>query len=166
MATARKTEQLQIRVSPGQKRHIESHARAAGKNVSEWVLDSLLGVQGRHFEAIIRALSVTRQEDERTLLAALHDLLEELARAQFESALPCPQVELPPRLMNIVAAMIEQAAQRKAVDPPAWTSHIRPLQEPVFASRLESLRLHLLINAPVAFRRRNLFVDASIGDRV
>ena len=166
MAWTRKTEQLQIRVSPGQKRHIESQARAAGKNVSEWVLDSLLGLQGRQFEVIVHALSVARRAEERTSLATLHDLLEELTPAQFETALPCPQIELPPRLMNIVAAMIEHAAQRKAVNPPVWTSGVRPLAAPEFATDLQGLRLHLLVNSPVAFRRRNLFVDASVGDRV
>jgi hypothetical protein len=28
------------------------------------------------------------------------------------------------------------------------------------------LRLHLLLSAPPAFRRRNIFLDASVGDRV
>jgi hypothetical protein len=38
--------------------------------------------------------------------------------------------------------------------------------EPSFATEPPGLRLHLLRSAPVAFMRRNLFVDASIGDRV
>jgi hypothetical protein len=37
---------------------------------------------------------------------------------------------------------------------------------PAFGSSLASLRLHLLTRAPVALRRRNLFADASVDDRV
>ena len=35
-----------------------------------------------------------------------------------------------------------------------------------FASELKSLRLHLLTKSPAPFRRRNLFVDSTLGDRV
>ena len=62
--------------------------------------------------------------------------------------------------------MVELASQQKGVTPPAWTSEVEPLPEPWFATDLPGLRLHLLRSAPVAFKRRNLFVDASIGDRV
>jgi hypothetical protein len=62
--------------------------------------------------------------------------------------------------------MIELACQRAGIRAPAWTESVRPLPQPVFGAPLESLRLHLLTHAPPPFRRRNIFVDASIGDRV
>jgi hypothetical protein len=40
------------------------------------------------------------------------------------------------------------------------------LPQPVFGSELKALRLHLLTNSPPAFRRRNIFIDATLGDRV
>jgi hypothetical protein len=43
---------------------------------------------------------------------------------------------------------------------------VKPLERPWFASSLKSLRLHLLTASPPPFRRRNLFVDSTIGDRV
>jgi hypothetical protein len=36
---------------------------------------------------------------------------------------------------------------------------------PFFATRLKSLRPHLLRTTPVAFRRRNIFADSTIGAR-
>jgi hypothetical protein len=74
--------------------------------------------------------------------------------------------DLSPYLQNYLAAMVELASQQKGVAPPAWTRNVEPLEEPHFATELPGLRLHLLRSAPVAFKRRNLFVDASIGDRV
>jgi hypothetical protein len=41
-----------------------------------------------------------------------------------------------------------------------------PLAEPVFGSDLMSLRLYLLTHSPAPFRRRNIFIDASVGFRV
>ena len=77
-----------------------------------------------------------------------------------------PAVALSPYWENYLAATIEHAAARKNVTPPAWTAKVRPLEEPVFGSTLRSLRLHLLINSPPAFCRRNIFIDSSVGGRV
>ena len=58
------------------------------------------------------------------------------------------------------------AAANKDRCTPEWCRSVRPLAEPVFTTELVSLRLHLLLHAPIPFRRRNIFVDASVGDRV
>jgi hypothetical protein len=62
--------------------------------------------------------------------------------------------------------MVEQASQQRDVPPPAWSRDVPPLEEPYFATPLRSLRLHLLRQAPVLFKRRNLFVDSAVGARV
>ncbi len=73
---------------------------------------------------------------------------------------------LSPYLRNYVAAMVELAAQQQDVRPPAWVRDVEPLETPHFATPLAGLRLHLLRMAPVPFKRRNIFIDSSIGDRV
>jgi len=50
--------------------------------------------------------------------------------------------------------------------PPAWTRAIAPLTDPMFGSALSSLRLYLLTHSPAPFRRRNIFIDSSVGSRV
>jgi hypothetical protein len=62
--------------------------------------------------------------------------------------------------------MVEQAAHLKGVSSPVWTTTIPPLDAPRFATTLTSLRPYLLAASPVSFKRRNIFVDASIGGRV
>ncbi len=98
------------------------------------------------------------------VLAELNDLLTAAAADQFE-LLEAPTIG-DPYLSNYVAAMVELAAHRSGVCPPAWTSTITPLSEPVFAAPWLSLRAHLLLESPVPFRRRNIFIDSSIGARV
>jgi hypothetical protein len=77
-----------------------------------------------------------------------------------------PPSGLAPYHANYVAAMVEYACARRGVAPPAWTGAIPPLVEPVFGSALTSLRLYLLTHSPAPFRRRNIFIDATVGDRV
>ncbi len=63
--------------------------------------------------------------------------------------------------------MVKLAAHRRDVPPPAWVRDVEPMEtEPRFATPLAGLRLHLLRTAPVPFKRRNIFIDSSIGDRV
>ena len=117
------------------------------------------------FDRILRALR--KDEDRRYALAELNEFLAELAPMEFEEAVR--DADLQGILLvtqNYVAAMVEQAARQKDVLPPAWTRPVDPLEEPFFATPLRRLRPYLLRVAPAAFKRRNIFVDAFVGDRV
>jgi len=97
-------------------------------------------------------------------LAELNDLLT-AARAEEIEKLPRPLIGDPYRL-NYVTAMVEMAAHRAGVTPPLWTSEVEPLATPVFIDPSLALRAHLLTASPPPFRRRNIFIDSSLGDRV
>ncbi|HUO65990.1 MAG TPA: hypothetical protein VMV37_00550 [Gammaproteobacteria bacterium] len=135
-------------------------------DMSRWVLQQLLPARRETFHGLVKALARDGSAVPYTL-AGLNDFLTALSRDDFVAATsePAPNA-LDPYLANYVAAMIETAAHRHAVPPPSWTSSVPPLAIPAFGSPLAGLRLHLLIAAPPAFRRRNIFIDSSIGDRV
>ena len=97
-------------------------------------------------------------------LAAIDDLLTRAPGEEIES-LPRPSIDDPYRL-NYVTAMVELAANRAGVVPPLWTSDVTPLSAPVFIDPSLALRPHLLTASPPPFRRRNIFIDSSLGDRV
>jgi hypothetical protein len=157
--------QLQIRVSAAEKKAIQQAAARAGMDTSTWVRAKLLPRPRETFRRLTQALS-KHADDRPFLLADLNDLLTQLGAASFGDAVAEPPPPLEPYLANYVAAMVETAAHRAGALPPSWTAAIIPLVEPVFGTALPSLRLHLLINAPPAYRRRNIFVDSTIGDRV
>ena len=165
MAGARKSEQLQIRVGKGEKAELQRRAKAAGLSVSSWVLQRVLPAKASVFQHLVQELCGT--EDPSFALAALNDFLVALGADEFPSALAAPP---PPRLSlmlrTYLAAMVEHAAARKRARVPQWALETPALEQPYFASQLLALRLHLLSSSPPAFQRRNLFVDASIGDRV
>jgi hypothetical protein len=160
-----KSQQLQIRVTPLQKSALRRHARAAGLDVSAYVLSRLLPPDEERFAEILRALRV--DGDERFALAELNDFLASRVPTQLAAAVARATLGgLSPFLQNYVAAMVEQAAGQKGVAPPAWARDVQPLAEPYFASALKSLRFHLLQVSPAPFKRRNLFIDAAVGSRV
>jgi hypothetical protein len=109
----------------------------------------------------------TEGEALRFALADVNRLLSACSAEGLKEAVRVePSVRLAPFAANYVAALIEQACCRHELAVPNWVSSVAPLDVPVFASELESLRLHLLTASPAAFRRRNLFVDASLGAQV
>ena len=160
-----KTEQLQIRVSPRQKAALKAAARAAGCDVSRYVLARALPDTDDRFGDILDAL---RDGDQpQFALAELNDFLTGCPPVQFGDALRDASLDaLEPWLRNYVAAMVEQAAHLKGVAAPRWTASVAPLETPRFVTPLAALRTHLLLASHVPFKRRNIFVDATVGARV
>ena len=160
-----KDSQLQIRISSAQKIAIQRAARNEGKDVSTWVLEHCLNHNSSRFQSLI--VELRQSKDPSFILAELNDFLTRLSPRDFPEAVKyAPEEHLGEEDANRVAAMVEQAAIVKRTESPAWTSMIPPLANPVFDTELQSLRLHLLLNAPAAFKKRNIFVDSSIGARV
>ena len=161
---AAKTQQLQIRVTPAQKAAIKRLARRAGLDVSTYVLSRVHPpVQGR----MVRALAALGRDPDRFAFAELNDLLEGLSPAEFQDAVADVNLAgLSPFVQNYISAMVEHAAYRKGEPAPPWARDIEPLERPHFAVAYPRLRPYLLHAAPIAFKRRNLFIDATVGDRV
>ena len=160
-----KTEQLQVRLTRAQKLALVRLAREAGRDVSAYVLSRALPPTAQLFADLLAPLADPGSR--RYGLAALNDWLAAARPEDLRSSGADPQLhDLPLWLQNYVAAMVERAAQRLGISPPAWTREIEPAEEPYFATTLASVRTHLLRASPLVFRRRNLFVDASVGDRV
>jgi uncharacterized protein (DUF1778 family) len=164
MPTATKSGQLQIRVTPAQKAAICRAARRAGMDMSAYVLARLLPAPARRFQELTGVCADSG--DARFALAELNAWLASLAAGELQEAVASPPPRLTPYLANYVAAMVEYACAKNSVALPPWTRATAPLTEPVFGSELTSLRLYLLTHSPAPFRRRNIFIDASVGSRV
>lgn len=165
MHESTKLSQLQIRVSEKEKSAIRAAAERAGMDMSAYVLSRVLPMPARGFQESVRAL--TGPHAPSFALAEINSLLSKLTAGELRDAVASrPTVQLPPFLANYVAAMVESACEKRGLQQPAWVRSIAPLDRPAFGSTLQRLRLHLLMHSPAAFRRRNIFIDASLGDRV
>lgn len=160
-----RSEQLQIRVSAAEKAAIRRAAEHAGLDMSAYVLGRALPTPALRLQACIESCAGPAPPS--FGLAELNTLLATWTAAELHdaTALP-PTTTLTPFLSNYIAAMIELACQRRAIRVPGWVRAIEPLAEPSFGSTLKNLRLHLLVHSPPPFRRRNIFIDATVGSRV
>jgi uncharacterized protein (DUF1778 family) len=157
--------QLQIRVSEAEKSAIRAAAKRAGMDMSTYVLNCVLPLPAQEFRSAVTALSEPGRAS--FALADLNSLLSNLTATELRDAVAsAPEVDLSAFLANYVSAMVETACARHGIPVPAWARRIPPLDAPVFGSDLISLRLHLVTHSPAAFRRRNIFIDSSIGDRL
>ncbi len=160
-----KTEQMQVRLSPREKKLIQQAAKRANMNMSDWVLKKLLPDLQARFQVLVAELNDSGNR--RYALAALNDIFTSASADEFRlMVVEPPQVLLDDLNANYLAAMIEFAASRKKINPPSWVSAIAPLTTPYFGTDIMSLRLYLLTHSPAVFRSRNIFIDSSLGDRV
>lgn len=72
-----------------------------------------------------------------------------------------PPSDLSPRLAALLASTVEALCFESALVPPWWCVGVPPLREPWFVSGIESLKASALLESPVFFRRRNIFVLAN-----
>ncbi len=160
-----KTEQLQIRVSAHEKKCIQQAAKRANMNMSDWVLKKVLPDQQARFQTLVALLNDS--ENRRFALASLNDLFTAATANEFSLLVTEPsRLKLDALNANYLAAMIELAATKKKVESPRWILAIKPLESPYFSVDLKSLRIHLLTHSPAPFRKRNIFIDSTLGDRV
>lgn len=165
MTRQAKTQQLQIRVSPEEKARILDLARRDGISMSAWILSKVRPPESGRFQSLLEPFSQGTQSA--FVFAELNDFLTSLSPAGLRQAVAeSPRTPLSDYQANYVAAMVEYATHRKHIDPPAWVAEIAPLRNPVFGTDLKQLRLHLLTHSPPPFRRRNIFIDTSLGGRV
>ena len=165
MSRNSRTAQLQIRVSAAQKAAIRRAAEQVGLDMSAFVLSRALPTPAIRLQACIEDCAGPAPPG--FGLAELNSLLAGWTAAQLRDAVAvAPAILVTPFLSNYIAAMIEQACERRSVRVPGWVRAVEPLAEPAFGSTLKSLRLHLLTHSPAPFRRRNIFIDATVGDRV
>jgi hypothetical protein len=66
-----------------------------------------------------------------------------------------------------ISAMVEELCFRNNLVIPNWVFEKKySLREPFFVGGLESLKAFLLVESPLSFRRRNIFVSANVLSRV
>jgi len=165
MSDLAKIAQLQIRVSPAEKKAIQLAAQQLGMSMSTYVLSKVLPERSSEFQKLVNELVVAN--DVRFVLSEINSFLSHLTSHELKTAfaitMPCG---LSDYLSNYIAAMVEYVCNHHQIKKPIWTKSIVPLKKPVFGSELKNLRLYLLTHSPPSFRRRNIFVDTTIGGQV
>ncbi|MHB1529149.1 MAG: hypothetical protein ACYDDA_12945 [Acidiferrobacteraceae bacterium] len=96
----------------------------------------------------------------------LREFLDEFYLEQKDTARKAMLRDEPPmvddsRANAYLAAVAEHLALKNKLEIPEWTSQsARFLKRPYFPCGLESLKASLIVESPVAFRRRMIFVGS------
>jgi hypothetical protein len=110
--------------------------------------------------AVVEAIKAHHQTFDNALAEFLDEFyMREDARAQMIAEEP--DAVLAPREDAYLGAVGEHLARRWCLPIPAWTeTPERFLRQPFFPTPLEDLKAMLLVESPLAFRRRMIFVEA------
>ena len=90
----------------------------------------------------------------------------------FRSAPKESQIQAPPldgldrKLKCLLASTIETLCADLQASIPEWCYGVRGLKEPWFVAEIESLKAMALVESPVRYRKRNIFVLGNFLDRV
>jgi DNA-binding XRE family transcriptional regulator len=97
---------------------------------------------------------------------ALFDFVDAFRRTRnFALLATPPESELETRLQVLLAAVVEQLSQESGLTPPLWLDATPVLPEPWFVAGIENLKAMALIESPLAFRKRGIFVLSNFLDR-
>lgn len=69
-----------------------------------------------------------------------------------------PSRELPPKLNALISSTVETLCDELKIKIPSWCAAVLPLKIPWFVSGVESLKAISIVESPIHFRKRNIFV--------
>jgi transcriptional regulator with XRE-family HTH domain len=77
-----------------------------------------------------------------------------------------PIPDMANKMQSLIASTVESLCHEKGVPAPAWCHGIPALAHPWFVSEMENLKAMALVESPVFFRARNIFVLENFLTRV
>jgi transcriptional regulator with XRE-family HTH domain len=76
-----------------------------------------------------------------------------------------PVDELHPKLRALIASTVETLCAELSISSPGWCCGVESLDSPWFVAGIENLKASALVESPVCFRKRNIFVLANFLER-
>ncbi len=99
------------------------------------------------------------EEGEASWKLWLFNFVDAFRSRRDRSLIERPPVEgTSPKIKTLLASSVETLCTELQMDPPNWCATIPPLDGPWFVSGMESLKPMALVESPVHFRKRNIFV--------
>jgi hypothetical protein len=88
----------------------------------------------------------------------LFELVDDYRQTKDDKLLASTPAALSARLRALLAAVVETLATEAGRATPEWCRQVGPLPEPWFVAEVENLKATALVESPLPFRRRNIFV--------
>jgi hypothetical protein len=88
----------------------------------------------------------------------LFEFVDDFRRTRQPELLSPSTRGLSPDLQALFAAVVESLAIEANLPIPNWCNRVPPLPQPWFVAGVENLKASALVESPLPFRRRNIFV--------
>ncbi len=104
--------------------------------------------------------------DAKNQMVYLMDFVQDFERQKNADMIQEPIADDHKPLDALLASTVEAMCLKHDIPLPLWIYKIKPLKEPYFVSGIENLKAITLVESPIAFRKRNVFVLKNFLDRV
>jgi len=104
--------------------------------------------------------------DEPHWAVALMDFVDDFRRSRDPSAVSEPPPLTHVKWDSLLAATVESLCEQAGMEPPPWVWDTPPCGDPWFVSGMESLKAIALVESPLPFRLRKIFVLENFLSRV
>jgi len=95
------------------------------------------------------------------------NFINELVRTKDSRLFISPPIKkLDKKLQALLAVIVMELCHRNNWPPPLWADDISSLQHPWFLSESESLKASALLESPLRFKLKNIFILENFFDRV
>lgn len=94
------------------------------------------------------------------------EFVDDFRRDRDRSRIQQPFELTDERIDAMLASTIEYLCDELQVDPPDWVWEVPSCREPWFVSGIENLKAIAIVESPVYFRRRKIFVLENFLERV
>lgn len=106
------------------------------------------------------------QADPSHWLIPFMDFVDDFRRTRNLSAIQPPIESSDERLDAILASTVEYLCAEQGMEPPSWVWNVPACQSPWFVAGVENLKALAIVESPVYFRRRKIFVLHNFLERV
>lgn len=87
------------------------------------------------------------------------DFVDSFRQHPFKSSIENPpSLDLPEKMKVLLASTVETLCDEQSFTYPCWCRAIDPLSDPWFVAERENLKAMSLVESPIHFRKRNIFV--------
>jgi hypothetical protein len=114
-------------------------------------------------------LKETKQKmlaDSRWWKLYFYDFVDEFRRSRDLLVIAEPFELSDEKMDALLASTIEKLCDELSLEIPVWIKQIPPCKEPYFVSGLENLKAVSIVQSPLKFKRRNVFVTENFLFRV
>lgn len=110
-------------------------------------------------DSVVGISELIREEGEESWKSWLFNFVDAFRTKPMSNLVNIPpQPETSASMKALMTSTVETLCDEVGITYPEWCSSVPPLSEPWFVSGMENLKAVALVESPVHFRKRNIFV--------